>query len=539
MKKTLTINLSGSVFHIDDDAYDKLYSYLTQINRHFGGDEDAKEIVADIEARIAEIFTEKLKDGGEVINLSHVEEVIVIMGTPEAMSNEEEPEQEKTTRKTTFRVRGKRLYRDPDDKVLGGVCSGLGAYFAVDPVLIRILFVLAFFVPVGSSVLVYLIMWIVVPKATTTAQRLEMKGEEVNIDNISKSIKEEIQDVKENFRNYRTSPAYTRSRNGLHEATTVIGSILGAFLKVFLVLLGVLFLVIGVIALIALFGTLFLSHGILSMTPFDNGLEHLNLFFTQSSALTWIWVGIGLVIGIPLVLLAYAGIKMIFHIQTSNHVMGSVFGGLFLVGIIILLVTGGKTLGEFSKTATVTNHEMLASPSDTIYITAKADPGEKELLSSIDPDIRFNRLKIGTMNGKDILIGEPELKIEKGGDSSTELVVNRISRGYTVTKARQNAEEIQYKYQLKDSLINLQPAYMLPENWRNQHIKLRIDVPVGKTVYLDESLKSLLWDVPNTSDIYDYDMVGKYWTMKTDGLTLVNRAAPKAKQETQIKQIKK
>ena len=92
MKKTLTINLSGSVFHIDDDAYEKLHNYLTKINQHFGNDKDAKEIVEDIEARIAEIFAGKIKDNNEVINILHVEEVIAIMGTPEAISNEDEPE---------------------------------------------------------------------------------------------------------------------------------------------------------------------------------------------------------------------------------------------------------------------------------------------------------------------------------------------------------------------------------------------------------------------------------------------------------------
>jgi hypothetical protein len=150
MKKTLTINLSGLVFHIDDDAYEKLYAYLTQINRHFGNDAEAKEIVEDIENRIAEIFTEKIKSGGEVINLDHVNEVIVIMGTPEAISNEEE-EKQPAAGKKFYHTGGKRLYRDPEDKVLGGVCGGLGAYFSIDPVIIRIIFALIFFLGGNGS----------------------------------------------------------------------------------------------------------------------------------------------------------------------------------------------------------------------------------------------------------------------------------------------------------------------------------------------------------------------------------------------------
>ncbi len=528
MKKTLTINLSGSVFHIDDDAYEKLNAYLAKINRHFGNDADAKEIVEDIEARIAEIFAEKIKDGGEVINIEHVEEVIVIMGTPEAISNEEEGN-EKAFEKKTFRVKGKRLFRDPEDRVLGGVCSGLGAYFSVDPVLIRILFVLVFFFPIGSSVLIYLILWIVVPKASSTAQRLEMKGEEVNIDNISKSIKEEMQDVKENFRNYRSNPAYAQGRSGIHEVGNALVAILKVIGTILLVIIGIPFVVIGLVALIVLFSLLFASHQVLSMTPFEGGLDHLNLFFSQGSTISWIWIGMVLVISIPLLMLVYAGIKMIFRFKSPNHIFGSVLAGLFVVGIVILLINGSRTLGEFSKTGTVTNHEIIKSHSDTLYLTAKQLPGYKDLETIIDPDFNFEHFKIGSLNGKEVLIGSPELRILKSNENECDLSVNKTSRGFNLAKAKENADDIAYQYQVKDSLINFQPAFMLPGTWRNQRVNLRIHVPVGKTIYLDETLKNIIWDVKNTTDTYDGDMVNKYWTMKPDGLTLVNRAVPSVK----------
>ncbi len=528
MKKTLTINLSGSVFHIDDDAYEKLHAYLIKITGHFGNDADAKEIVEDIEARIAEIFAEKVKNGDEVINITHVEEIIVIMGTPEAISNEEE-EKEKVTEKKTYRIRGKRLYRDPDNRVLGGVCSGLGAYFSVDPVLIRILFVLVFFFPIGSSVLIYLILWIVVPKAASTAQRLEMKGEVVNIDNISKSIKEEMQDVKENFRNYRSNPAYAQSRNGMNEVGNVLVSVLKVIGTILLVIIGIPFVIIGAVALIVLFSLLFASHEVLSMTPFEGGFDHLNLFFSQGSTAGWIWAGIILVVSIPLLMLIYAGIKMIFRFKSHNHIFGSVLAGLFVIGIFILIFNGSRTLGEFSKSSTVTNHEMVATPSDTLYITAKPSESEKGLEALIDPDFNMGHYKIGMLNGKEVLIGSPELRIEKGDDSKFDLIVNKTSRGYNLSQARKNADDVPYTYQIKDSLVNLQPSFMLPGTWRNQRINLKITVPVGKTIYLDESVKNIIWDVKNTSDTFDYDMVNKYWTMKSDGLTLVNRAVPGVK----------
>ena len=531
MKKTLTINLSGSVFHIDDDAYEKLYAYLNNINRHFGSDEDAKEIVEDIEARIAEIFAEKVKNGCEVINIAHVEEVIVIMGTPEAISNEEEEkgkEKERVTEKKTFRTRGKRLYRDSEDRVLGGVCSGLGVYFDIDPVIIRILFVVAFFIPI-SSLLIYLILWIVVPKATSTAQKLEMRGEEVNIDNISKSIKEEILDVKENFRNYRNSPAYAQSRSGMREIGSTLVSVLKILGTILLVIIGLPFLIIGVILLFVLFTVIFASGHLMNIAPFGNGLDHLHFIFANGHVLSWLSFGLILVVGIPIVLLIYAGIKMIFRIKTNNHILGSIFAGLFIVGIIILVISGSRTIGEFSKSATVTNHENLTTLSDTLYLSARQGQGDKELEATYDPDFNFNDFKIGEQDGKEILIGRPRLQVEKNDEKNFSLTINKISRGLNFTNAKQNADDILVKYQINDSLLNIQPSFVLSNNWRNQRVNLKLNIPVGKTVFLDESLKPIIHDLKNTSDTFDDDMVNKYWTMKPEGLTLVNRAIPNVK----------
>jgi len=530
MKKTLTINLSGSVFHIDDDAYEKLHEYLNKINGRFGNDKDAKEIVEDIESRIAELFTSKLKDGDEVINILHVDEVITIMGTPEAISNEEEEaqEKEKTSEKKYYRMKGRRLYRDPEDKVLGGVCSGLGAYFNMDPVIIRILFVVAFFLPVGSSALIYIVLWIIVPKALSTAQRLEMKGEVVNIDNISKTIKEEMQDVKENFRNYRSNPMYAQGRSGMQEVGNVLVSVLKVLGTILLVIIGIPFLIVGAVLLIVLFSLLFASHEILSMTPF-NGFDHFSHFFTQGSTMSWIWVGLLIVISIPLIMLVYAGIRMIFHIKSSNHIFGPIIGGIFVIGIFILLINGGRTFGEFNKSATITIPENLPTKSDTLYLSAKHGPGEGDLEAFTDPDFNFNRFKMGTMNGKEILIGVPELKIEASHGGTFDLVINKVSRGLNTSSARQNADEILFNYQIKDSLLNVQPSFVLPRTWRNQRVNLKLTIPVGKTIFLDESLKPIIHDIKNTTDTYDDDMLNKYWTMKTDGLTLVNRTVPSVK----------
>ncbi len=198
MKKTITINLGGMVFHIDEDAYQMLHEYLQAVGNHYAEDGAASEILEDIEARMAELFRERMADSAQVITRTLTEEVIGIMGYPEDFM--EEPSNKETLH--THRNRYRRIYRDPDNRILGGVCGGLGAYFNTDPLVFRILFIAITLVG-GAGVLIYLILWIVVPEARTIAQKLEMRGEAVNVSNIGKKVKEEFDQVKENMKNVK------------------------------------------------------------------------------------------------------------------------------------------------------------------------------------------------------------------------------------------------------------------------------------------------------------------------------------------------
>ena len=204
MKKTFTINLSGSIFHIEEDAYEVLQKYLVKLKKYFGNNDEGKEITADIEARIAELFNQKISAENKVVTKEWVEEVIETMGTTENI-NEETAEDEPLAGE---KKRKRRLYRDAEQKVLGGVCGGIAAYFDMDPVLVRIILVLLALFTTGAAVLAYIILWIAVPKAVTTAQRLEMRGEEVTIKNIEKFIKEEVDSVKESYHKFTKSGVY-------------------------------------------------------------------------------------------------------------------------------------------------------------------------------------------------------------------------------------------------------------------------------------------------------------------------------------------
>lgn len=199
MKTTVTINLGGFIFHIDDDAYEVLHSYLIALERQFTNETDYKEILSDIESRLAELFTETLANKKDVISKEDVAKIISIMGEPQDFSTEDNQSNQSTKRTMSSYQSTKRLYRDPDNRVLGGVCGGLGAYFNSDPLLFRILFIIIFF-GFGSGLIIYLILWIAVPEAVTTAQKLEMRGEPITIENIKKAVREEFETVKKNMK---------------------------------------------------------------------------------------------------------------------------------------------------------------------------------------------------------------------------------------------------------------------------------------------------------------------------------------------------
>lgn len=218
MKKTFTINISGKLFHIEEDAFEKLHDYLQRLSHYFKSQPGGYEIIQDIEARIAELFQEKISDKQEAVINEWVNEVMARMGKPEDFMDSQRTAGGEYTGSETGPKFKKRLYRDTENRVLAGVCSGMGAYFNTDPVLLRILFVVLVLMSVGIAVIIYLILWIVVPKATTTAQRLEMRGEEPTIQNIQRTIQDEVNAVKDSFSKINQSESFKEGKRATKKA---------------------------------------------------------------------------------------------------------------------------------------------------------------------------------------------------------------------------------------------------------------------------------------------------------------------------------
>ena len=194
MKITVSINLGGYSFNIDEDAYAELKRYLKNLEFHFAGEESSSEILSDIETRMAELFRSKLTSYKQVINIEDVNQVITVLGTPEDISNTEGP-----TIRDKFSSPGyHRMYRDTDHRAIGGVCAGIAAYWDMELWLVRLIFLILGFMGVG--ILIYLILYIVLPEAKTTAEKIEMKGNPVNIHNITESVKREFDTVTKNIK---------------------------------------------------------------------------------------------------------------------------------------------------------------------------------------------------------------------------------------------------------------------------------------------------------------------------------------------------
>jgi len=461
MKKTFTINISGTVFHIEEDAYEVLQKYLVNLKNHFGNTEEGKEIIADIEARIAEIFSEKSANDKHVVTIDMVNEVIEIMGTPEDFAEEEgddEPEVVETKRK-------RRLYRDPDHRVLGGVCGGLGAYFNMDPVILRIIFVVLLIVTTGAAFLAYIILWIAVPKAINTAQRLEMRGQEATVKNIEKSIKEEVAEVKESYKRFKESDTYSKGKRSVEGAGDVVYNVFRVILKVFVILIGVVLIISGFFGLLSFISSMIIGHSFIQGWPLIWGPEiHIpGVFnhFVEPGTLTFGMIAIGLLMGIPLLAMLFVGTKLVFRYKTNNTAIGLSMVGVWLIALISLVVVSAGQFGNFKSRSSITENKVISCDScQTLYL--KLDAEKYEEYAELDLDI--NDFKIMIIDGEEVMVGKPRLDVQKSGSENFTISVKKTSKGRTRDYARDAAQDVIYYYELKDSTIMFDPYFLLEED---------------------------------------------------------------------------
>lgn len=546
MKKTFTINISGSVFHIDEDAFEKLQRYLQMLNRHFGTALEGQEILQDIEARIAELLIEKTNNKVEVVTSEMVNDVMVRMGQPEDfMEVEEEPEAKTHAQATATEEQPvrRRLYRDGENRVLGGVCSGLSAYFNIDVVVFRIIFVLALFLAFGS-ILVYVVLWIAVPKAKTTAQRLEMRGKEATVSNIEKTIKEEMKEIGDNYNRFMNTPEGDRGTR-MDRMGDTLNSTFRVILRVAVLILGIILILFAIGSLIGFVASMAIGHSFLHGGPWhfgggpDINMGTLMNHFISPGAYTISVIAISLLAGIPILVLLFIGTKLIFRYHTNNKMIGLISFALWLVALITLVIVGVNQAQNFSKqTSQTMTQKVECTTCKTIYL----DVNDDLYSTMIEDHISLDRMRVAEVNGKEKLLGHPTFTIEKSANNEFLLQVKKRARGSSNQNAQLNMEQIDYNFTQKDSSLLFDPYYILKDNakWRNQEVNMVLKVPEGKSVFLSDKMKDIIYDIENVDNMYDDDMVNKFWTMTPEGLTLRDSIpAQSQKQETEKQGLKK
>lgn len=539
MNKTLSINISGCIFNIEEDAYQVLYRYLEDIKGYFTDSDGREEIMADIEARIAELLTERNTKPPRVVMLSDIHAVMQAMGRPEEFSGNEQKSGTSTFTSdengNTYSGR-KRVFRDGDDKLIGGVCSGISAYFDIDPLWLRLSFA-ATFLFFGSGLLFYILLWIVIPEAKTASEKLQMKGEKVDINNIGKQVNEEFERIKNRVKSEAREFDKTmkpRAKNFVQRVVYFLEDIFSGLFGLMKKFFAGLVIFIGLTMLLALLSSIFGYSNVVLFNIDGQSLSYsikdlMRVIFNNDQQLMLTAIGLFLLIGIPLLMLIYKGLRVMLNIKHKNRIFSSVASVLFIIGLVIISYIAVILKKEFDYREKITEKISLQLPGKTLYLRSETKVSENSEEEEEETSLVFSKNTFVQINDSSILLGNIHFDVVKSPDDSFRLRVSRLAHGENAKQAFARAKQIDYHYTLTDTTLVL-PRYFASgsfNKYRGQQINLRLYVPVGKSIYLNHSMEPLLYDVKNTSNMPDDEMTGRLWTMQIDGLNCVNCPPPK------------
>ncbi|CAM2898019.1 PspC domain-containing protein [Flavobacterium frigoris] len=506
MNKTVNINLGGMFFHIDEDAYLKLTRYFDAIKRSLSKSSGQEEIIKDIEMRVSELLTENQKTDKHVVGLKDVDQVIAVMGQPEDYMIEEDNHASQNYNSTTTR-RTKKLYRDTEKGMVSGVSAGLGHYFGIDAVWVRIIFILLVW-GAGTGVLAYIILWIVVPAAVTTSEKLEMTGEPVNISNIEKKVREEFENVSDKFKNVD----YDKYGNQIKSGAEKIGSSFGDFImtvfKIFAKFLGVILIMTGLATLMALFiGMFTLGSSSFIDFPWQGFIEAGN--FTDYP----IWA-FGLLmffaVGIPFFFLTILGFKLLApNMKSIGNIAKYTLLALWLISVALAISIGVKQAAAFAADGRVVQKEnIILKPSDTLYIKFKHNDYYAKNVDDRD-DFKIAQ----DVTGADVIYSnDVRFRIEKTDEKLPYIQIEKEAKGKSLSEARKRAEQIKYSYKIEGNQLILDNYLItdLKNKFRDQEIEITLYLPKGTLLRPDDSMKNydrtdedyFLWNPNSSNEIY-------------------------------------
>lgn len=615
MKKTISINISGILFHIEEDGYATLKKYLETINRHFSHYEDNQEIISDIENRIAEIFLSNLKNNKQVITAENVSVLIEKMGTiadfkaiEEAEETQKDSKEKSTTTENDFykyitppgenpkgykkltrlenrKILGgvcagiahylavdplwtrlvailllfsgrinfgrpgwdfipgnfnfnfsmgawaliayivlwivlpvsydepedkniKKLYRNPDDRTIGGVASGLAAYFNIEVIWVRLLFVGLMFAG-GSGFVIYLILWIITPQARSITERIQMKGGAITLDNIESTIKENMNPLppKEESQARRILLTPFRVLGKIIEG---IGMALGPFGKFLLSVVRVGFgLIIFLIGISITITPLILLGVYFELLPFAG-----NQFYMDDIPAQWItdilpvWLAIstGFAIMIPGIVILLLGISVIIQKSLIEGRFGLVILGIWLLSLGIAAFQLPSTIAQFKNEATYTLDSTLDLGEGTIILKSEGYTSNKGIFEMVN-------LRLSGIDGEKVV-----------------LVQDFKSKGKNYDDAINNAKQISYNYSILDSIVILDRGIDLNklDRFRGQGLKLTLEIPYDKPFIMDKSILPIIRNTLYRNGYRTRDVNAKnHWVFNEDGLLCLNCTSTK------------
>ncbi|WP_339847917.1 PspC domain-containing protein [uncultured Dokdonia sp.] len=529
MNKTVNINLAGVFFHVDEDAYGKLQRYLAAIKRSFEGVQGEDEIIADIEARISELFSERIKDERQVISTKELDEVIAIMGQPEdymvdddifedTASSQKSSSRSSNKTQQAKRISDRRFFRDTDNAYIGGVSSGMAHYMGLDPLWVRVGWVLLIaltWFTLGGTALIYLALWVFVPEAQSTADKLAMRGKAVNIDNITEKVKEGFENVADTVKNVDYDKYGNKVKNGAQGVFGTLGKIIMFFFKIIAKIVGVLLIITGATVVISLLITL-LTGGVVDI--FTPNLADMPWISNDTGLPIWLMLLLVLfAVGIPFFFLFYLGLKILSSNVKSMPLSAKLsLLGLWLIASITIGVFSVKQAIQYSnlESSKVTTTETLAiTKNDTLRIKMR---GSERF------DIPFGRssqyVQLINSNTEDVAVyRNVRLIVRSTRDSLAYVQTVKRTKGSSYDVAKEQAEAMILNYDLSDNELAIDGFFTGEREAQYRHVRPSVEIivylPEGATLIADENTYSYHRNDRQYRDILDNGDEEKFLTV--------------------------
>jgi phage shock protein PspC (stress-responsive transcriptional regulator) len=522
MKKTFSININGLLFNIDEDAFEKLNNYIKTLKKHFKNTEGGDDIVDDIEARIAEILKTRLKDLQQIVSINDVDFTIETLGQPFEMDEENETTSSRNHNRSASK---KRIFRDPDNQIFGGVSSGLAAYFNIDPVIVRLLFVVSILIG-GVGIIIYTTLWILTPYASTTAEKIEMEGEKVDIRSIEKKVREELEILKVRFQDFSNEAGDVMkkkrkdSANGLNQFGLFLFSAFRVFFRAIAIIIGIAFLAIGIALSIALAATYLGITPTIHFDEFSIGSVSLPAFLNNYIITTPYQlifnIALFLVLFIPIVGIIFSAIRLIFNLGRQK-ILGVSATVIWFVALFVAIPLSLKTMEQFkTESKQIVVNTLDSIQSDTLNLTVFNQQFYKELQQNSSGSIYFEDEEL-MLSSDENFYGNSGLNLGKADGENFELIIRTSVRGKNISEAKGRLNNIKYHFELEDNTLEIDPYFtlVLNEKWRNQEVTFEINIPEGKTLFIEKEVKNYFqWKYWHHSR---RSMAENYWLMTDDG----------------------